>query len=183
MPAALDEEQSQEEQKERRHMSMMTDRFFYEALIADATIVSMVGTQDEDNVYHYRIANPALTYEQEDKWGLPYLIIGLESVANGEGTKDDIGESLVDTDAVTIMAVASTREELATLTTAVRNAIRTAFEGDTISTSSWGFEISDYTFSAGAVTLDPMKICTYQQLKWDVENYRVEEPDEESESE
>lgn len=143
-------------------MSLSTDRFFYQALTADTDVTAIVGT---------RIANPALTYEQEDKWPLPYMVIALEGVQNGNGTKDEVGESDEDTSTVSVLCVAANRDALATLAQTARTAIRTAFE----EMSGWatlGFEIMDYQFNADGVQLDPDKPCVYQTLRYvcDVQN-------------
>jgi hypothetical protein len=146
-------------------MSLSTDRFFFKALTSDSNVAAAVGT---------RIANPALTYEQEDKWSLPYLVIMLEGVVNQPETKDERGESDDDTANVSILCVASTRDALSALTETVRTAVRDAYREE----QDWdamGFEIKDYQFSAENVQLDPDKPCVFQTLRYacDVQNLEL----------
>ena len=143
-------------------MSLSTDQFFYEALRNSSDVTEIVGG---------RIANPALTYEQEDKWTAPYLIIELKSVSNQKGTKDDVGESDEDSATVDVFCLASTRDQLSSVTEIVRKTIRNAFK-DEEGWDTMGFEITDYQFSAGEILLDPDKPAVYQTLRYvcDVQN-------------
>lgn len=136
-------------------MGLITDKFFWQALRDNNLVHALVGD---------RIANPALTYEQEDKWQLPYIVIGLEGVQNGTGSKDEVGEADEDSATVSVLCVAENRDRLATLTTKARAAIRDAYT--TCDWDSIGFEIMDYQMSADGISLDPERPCCYQTLRY-----------------
>lgn len=133
-------------------MSLITDKFFFDALRSDSSLCTLLDG---------RIFNPARATIDEEEDRVPYIIITLDSVQNDQGTKDDV-ESATDTATVSILCVGTNREQLATLTQAVRTRCKEyywAHREDALSPYDW-------QFSAGPVQYDPMKPCVYQTLTY-----------------
>ena len=131
-----------------------TDKFFWDALRTDGGIVKMTGG---------RIFNTArsTTDEREDK--VPYVVITFDSLTNDETTKDDEVESPYDSVNVSVLCVASDREQLARLTKAVRERDRRYF-----AQKGERYGIDDWRFSAGGVMYDELKPCFYQLLSYQI---------------
>lgn len=138
-------------------MSLAADSFFFRALSQSDAVTDLVGN---------RIANPGLTYDEEDTMKVPYIIVMLDEVVNDSDTKDDVGESMNDRATVSIQVVADDRPLLAALARTVRSVILQAFRDGSVNTSSQGFTLDDYNFSAGQVEIDPDKACCSQTLRY-----------------
>lgn len=145
-------------------MSLITASFFSDALLADETVTGIVGD---------RITSTGLTYDEEDTWPVPYIIISYRGFVNDSETKDDAGESDNDRDTVEVLCVAPTCDELAVLVSAVRTAIRDAFRNGTVDTQSNGFEIQDYRITGSGASIDPDKPCQFMTLNYVCDVYNL----------
>lgn len=143
-------------------MSLRTDQFFYNALLASDEITAEV---------EGRIFNPARSTVDENEDRVPYIIITFDSLVNDQTTKDEV-ESDTDTVTIGILCVADDRESLADLTEAVRTQCRTYLES--IDESDEGAELAplDWALSASAVQYDDMKPCVYQRLNYQCDTNR-----------
>lgn len=136
-------------------MSLITDKFFYDALRNNADVIEVT----EGRIFN--TARPEID-EEEDK--IPYIIIQNMGTQEQNLTKD--GDT-TDNDTITILVVAETREELGDITTLIRQTIKEAMdELDYDDGEKLGYNMLDYTFSAGAVMYDFTKPCHYQELTW-----------------
>lgn len=170
-------------------MSLQTDIIFFDALSADTELMQSIGSR----LYNTSIPVPDVELLNEP---LPYVIITFDGLNNDDQTKDDVYEGFTDKVQIGIEVMASTREELGSLTTAIRRIIHDDFNwvwryeelraaGEPVKTSD-GFKLrvmrdfdemarqipSSYVFSAGQVGYDPDKPAYWQQLHYqcDIEN-------------
>jgi len=139
-------------------MSLIADIFFYNALMADNELVSMVDG---------RIFNPARPTVDEEEDQVPYIIISLDGGQNESETKDDV-EGLTDNVNVSILCVANDRDALGTITEAVRKQVREYFheQEDEEGTPN------DWQFSFSQVAYDPDKPCCFQTLSYQCDTFR-----------
>lgn len=136
-------------------MSLVTDKFFYDALRNNADVIEVT----EGRIFN--TARPEID-EKVDK--IPYIIIQNMGTQEQNLTKD---EDTTDSDTITILVVAETREGLGDMATLIRKTIKDAMdELDYDDGVESGYNMLDYTFSAGAVLYDSMKPCHYQELTW-----------------
>ena len=139
-------------------MSLITDKFFFNAIRANTAIWNEVGG---------RVFNPARSTVDENEDRVPYIIITLDGVTNDTGTKDDV-EGDTDSVQIGILCVHHDRESLGALTEAVRNQcidyLHLAEEGQ-VQTDDSIIPI-DWTFTAEGVQYDEVKPCVYQQLHY-----------------
>jgi len=138
------------------------DIFFYEALKANDNLTELT---------EGRIFNTARTTEDDNEDKVPYCIIQYESgSSSGASTKDDRFAEM-DSAQISIIACASSRDDLASLTDLITQACADAFADDDIydEHDDWNFFIDDCTMSAGVVEYDPSKPCHYQTLNFECE--------------
>lgn len=139
-------------------MSLTTDIFFYNAIMADDAIVTTV---------EERVFNPARPTADEERDLIPYIIISFGGLQNQSETKDDV-EGWTDDVPVHILCVADSRDSLGDLAEAVRLQVREYWkEHDGES----GVPL-DWHFSASEVSYDPDKPCCYQTLHYDCNSDR-----------
>lgn len=127
---------------------LTTDKLFYDALREDTYILGATQGRIYNTVY------PEVE-TGDDK--IPYIIIAHEGVQNQSESKDQPGEGSVDIETISVLIVAGDREPLADLTWQVRDCIKEA---------SAGWDIYDYTFSAGPVQYDYDKPCHFQTMTY-----------------
>jgi hypothetical protein len=141
-------------------MSLVLDKFFFRSLSTDTTITSITDG---------RIFNTGRATKDDNEDKVPYIIITFEGLANDVDTKDCSYESDDDKVLISIMCVASTREELAQLTEAVRVRNREFAElakGGTVEIDEVPI---DWNFSADKIQYDYTKPCYYQTLNYECE--------------
>lgn len=140
-------------------MSLTTDRFFYNALRTSDEVMEMTDG---------RIFNTARNSEDENQDKIPYIIIMFDGGQNTNLTKDDF-EGDTDNVTVSILAVASTREQLANLTNKTRETIRDYWR-DVMSGADVDEDCPDSCqFSASRIEYDMTKPCFYMTLRYDCE--------------
>lgn len=144
-------------------MSMVTDKFFYLAL-KESDVETMTGE---------RIYNTARPERDEEEDRLPYVIVTLDSVTNDPSTKDG-GEGDYDTVTVSVLCVAETRGNLATLVSAVRMAVMNATYAaeEDITEEMLALRPLSYLFTADGVQYDPTKPCFYQTMHYQCDTER-----------
>lgn len=137
-------------------MSLLTDRFFYHALL---------GNQAINRALEGRIFNPARPTIDEKEDRIPYVVITLMGGQNDTATKDYV-EGDTDTVDVAVLVVASDRDSLAPLTKAIRRQFRNYLDVVENDESHPDHYIApkDWEFSFDAVQYDDMKPCVYQGL-------------------
>ena len=140
-------------------MSLTTDKFFYKALKANQTLVTMTKG---------RIFNTARSSVDEKEDRLPYIIITLDGVANAPSTKDDV-EGYTDTVQVSVLCVAHDREKLGQLTVLCRKQLLSYQQLCVQDSMTAGAEDcpDGWAFSAEAVMYDDLKPCFYQTLHYE----------------
>lgn len=133
-------------------MSLIVDKFFFNALRTSDEIKQRTSG---------RIFNTARPDDEEAADSVPYIIITYEGMTNTAAHKDVQWEGWEDTETVSVLVVAETRESLALLITDVRRSIKAHAEDE-----SDDQQPNDYTVSAGPVQYDSMKPCYYQTLTY-----------------
>ena len=146
----------------RKDMSLLTDKAFYNALVADESIVQVT----ENRIYSTSVPVPD---EELDNTPLPYIIITYDGMHNGGYTKDDSFEGSEDTVQVGIMAVAASRHELGVLMTAIRTQVDTFFVNADDQTEDFDLIPDSYDITATDVAYDSLQPCYYQTLKYQCE--------------
>lgn len=145
-------------------MSLQTDKFFFNALKANADIMNEV---------EGRIFNPARSTTDEKEDRIPYIIVKMDGLTNEQSTKDDV-EGDTDKVQIGIMVVADNRDMLAPLTEAVRKqCITYLHQVEEYPTSPLkNVAPFDWAFSAEGVQYDPDKPCVYQILNYQCDTNR-----------
>lgn len=141
-------------------MSLITDKFFYDAIAASETI---------DGLVDGRIFNPARATADEDEDLVPYIIITFDGMVNDNMTKDEI-EGDTDEVQVSVLCCATDRESLATLIAAVRTQIVAYYDGIQDGSITYGDEEIvplSWTLKASSVGYDETKPCCFQTLTYD----------------
>ena len=133
-------------------MSLLTDKFFYNALVASEDITAMV----DDRIY-----NPARSNTEEDEDRIPYIIVKFDGLQNNSETKDDGVEGDEDMVNISILCVSGDCDSLGDLTEAVRQQCKIYWEAGTDEQTP-----IDWNFSASEVEYDPDKPCCYQLLRY-----------------
>jgi len=149
-------------------MSLTLGKAFITALRASDTLQQLLGATKPSGASAYsgaRIYAVGRTNDQEREDAIPYLIMMPEGI-NTDGTKDDYEQT--DSATIALLCVATTFEQLITLTGLVRGTIHDHL-GDTSDT-----EVCDYTFSASAVQYDPDKPCFFQTLTYVVSTQSID---------
>ena len=143
-------------------MSLRTDKFFYSAIAKSQAV------QDATGGRIYNTADDSV--ENEEDTLTPYIIITNNGGQNVTEDKDDVGESMTDSDSISVEIAANNREQLAIIATAVRKAVKEAFaDFDDEDAVSLGFFLQDYTMSYGPVNFDEWKPCFWQTLNYQCE--------------
>lgn len=137
-------------------MSLCTDKFFYQAIAASEVV------KEATDGRIYNTADDSVENEADTQ--VPYVIITNNGGQNNVEDKDDVGESDTDTDNISIEIAATSREQLATIATAIRKAVKAEFAESVV-----GDTIIDYTFSYGPVNFDEWKPCYWQNLNYQCE--------------
>lgn len=140
-------------------MSLIADKFFFNALRTSDGVKQRTSG---------RIFNTARTDDEEAADNVPYIIITYEGMTNTASHKDIQWEGWEDTETVSVLVVAETRESLALLITDVRRSIKAHAEDE-----SDDQQPTDYTVSAGPVQYDSMKPCYYQTLTYVCETSNI----------
>lgn len=143
-------------------MSLCTDKFFYQAIAASEVV------QEATDGRIYNTADDSV--ENEEETLTPYIIIMNNGGQNLTEDKDDVGESMTDSDSISVEIAANTREQLATIATAVRKAVKAAFaDFDDEDAARLGFFLQDYQMTYGPVNFDEWKPCYWQTLNYQCE--------------
>lgn len=147
-------------------MSLVTDKFFKNALAASSDVMTATGE---------RIYNTVDDEIGNDDTPLPYILICNDGTQNDDESKDDRFESDYDIDLIRLTICAKTRADLADLAQAVRSVILTAARGLTNEAQqSLGFYLEDYDFSASAVNFDEFRPCYWQDLIYKCQTSNIE---------
>lgn len=140
-------------------MSLITDKVFFNALQASASIVSAT----DGRIYNTSVPVPD---EQLDNEPLPYIVITFDGLTNEGLTKDSSYEGEDDRVQIGILVVAAERESLGELTEAVRKQVKDYFEAVQPKDADFDLVPADYTFSASPIQFDWMVPCHYQTLTY-----------------
>ena len=140
-------------------MSLLTDKFFYNALTSSQDVMDMVDD---------RIFNPARSTvdEMEDK--IPYLVVTFDGLQNDLETKDEGVEGDEDKVTVGILCVAGDCDSLGALTELVRETCAAYWDthrSDKLTPIDWAF-------SASSVLYDADKPCCVQQLIYQCDTHK-----------
>lgn len=135
--------------------SLNIDLFFFAALNASEPLKGMVGKR----IFHtFRDS----TAEKEDK--IPYLIVTADEAKSQYTTKDD-GMAPLDSATCSVLCVAKNPNDLAELTTAVLEAVDTAYNDQIWDEhEDWDFCIEGITPDADAIEADPDKPCLFRWM-------------------
>lgn len=138
-------------------MSLITDKVFYHALLANANLM---------NIVEGRIENTALPVPDEDALNepVPYIIISYDGMQNEGFTKDNNFEGDTDKVQVSILAAAESREALGDIMTSIRQTVISYF--DDPDGEDAAIVPANYTLSASEVEYDPEKPCYWQALQY-----------------
>ena len=148
--------------------SLATDSIFIAAIRSDAEIMKEIGCR----IYSTAIPLPD---EDADNVPVPYIIVTFDGLTNDQTTKDSL-EASTDTVNIGVEITAGSRADLARLTTAVRNQIRSYME-NAIDDPLTPY---DYQFTADPVQYDGEKPCYWQTLRYQCDmNNEENEQDEE----
>ena len=154
-------------------MSLQTDRIFFEALNADATLAEILGAKaatDTEEAVPPRLYNTAIPLPDEDADNVPapYVIVTFDGLTNDESTKDSY-EGDTDMVQIGIEVAALTRPQLAQLTEMVRRDVRTFFKNYAPAAGEESEDLSplipfDYRLTASAISYDGYKPAFWQVL-------------------
>lgn len=139
-------------------MSLCTDKFFFKAIAADATITEATGGRI------YNTADDSV--ENEEDTQVPYVIITNQGGQNVVEDKDDAGESGTDQENISIEIAATSREELYGIAKAVRLAVKDAFADSAELGADGEPGIFDYQVSWGPINFDEWKPCYWLVLNY-----------------
>ena len=143
-------------------MSLIVDKAFYAALTASEDIVNIT----DGRIYSTAVPVPD---EELDNVPLPYVVITFDGLTNETMTKDNSYEGEEDSVNIGVMVVCGNRELLGDMTIAIREQVRSYFEGYTPAINEEDFTDlvpEDYTLTASSVQYDPYKPCFYQTLTY-----------------
>lgn len=139
-------------------MSLQTDRVFFDILSSNATLMQSLAGR----LYNTAIPEPD---ERAANVPAPYAIITFDGFTNGDGTKDGY-EGRYDNVSVSIIIVATTREQLADLVDAIRTTIKDYLDAADESDPDWNELPVDYQFSGSQINYDPDKKASYITLTY-----------------
>lgn len=141
-------------------MSLQTDLIFIRAIRDSQMITNAVGGR----IYGTAIPMPDA---DADKVAVPYVIVTFDGLVNDQETKEEGYEGEEDTVTVGILLTAETNAALHALSEAVRNRVRTFFEGIKENDPERGLIPESYQLRAGRIEYDPIKPCYYQELSYE----------------
>lgn len=151
-------------------MSLKTDIIFVKALRSNAELMAQLPAGD---VYNTTIPVPD---EELDNSPVPYVIVTFDGLDNSDFTKDGY-EGCTDMVQIGIEIAADNRDQLAQLTTCIRQTIREYFENAQPSDEDYNLVPNDYTFSASPVRWSE-KPCYVQTLNYKCDTTPDVEPSE-----
>lgn len=140
-------------------MSLITDKAFYDALVADVNIMQATGNR----IYSTSVPVPD---EELDNTPLPYIIITFDGMTNGGFSKDGQYEGNTDVVNVGITTVAASRHELGTLMEAIRKQVESFFINADERSEDFSLIPNSYDITAGAIGYDSIKPCYYHKLSY-----------------
>ena len=143
-------------------MSLIVDKAFYAALTASEDIVNVTGGR----IYSTAVPVPD---EELENVPLPYIVITFDGLTNETMTKDNSYEGEEDSVNIGVMVACGNRELLGDMTIAIREQVRSYFEGYTPAINEEDLTDlvpEDYTLTASSVQYDPYKPCFYQTLTY-----------------
>ena len=143
-------------------MSLQTDIIFVKALRANADLMAQL---DAGDVYNTAIALPA---EDADNTQPPYVIVTFDGLTTDGQSKDNDFEADSDRVQIGIEIAATTRHQLGTWATAIRQTLRDYFNEhqDDDSDEDYALIPIDITLSAQPVQYDSLKPCYWQVLTY-----------------
>jgi len=151
-------------------MSLKTDIIFVKALRSNAELMAQLPAGD---VYNTTIPVPD---EELDNAPVPYVIVTFDGLENSDFTKDGY-EGCTDTVQIGIEIAADNRDQLAQLTTCIRQTIREYFENAQPSDEDYNLVPLGYTFTASPVRWSE-KPCYAQTLNYKCDTTPDVEPSE-----
>lgn len=144
-------------------MSLQTDIIFARAIRADDSIMEAIGQR----LYNTAIPLPD---EDADNVPVPYVILTFDALTNDQSTKDDMPyEGDEDNVTVGIEVAATTREQLADITIAIRRQVQQFFSSLSEDDEDYALVPLDYHLTAQAVQYDSQKPCYWQRLSYQCE--------------
>lgn len=141
-------------------MSLQTDKIFIRALNSSPAILKAV----DGRIYGTAIPLPDA---DADKVPAPYVIVMFDGMKNDLESKDEGYEGDEDTVTVSILLTASTNESIHTLSGAIREAVRSFFEGMASDDAEYALLPESYTLTASRIAYDSQKPCYYQELTYE----------------
>ena len=139
-------------------MSLQTDRIFYDALKADTTFMAAINNR----LYNTAIPLPD---DQAANVPAPYVVISFDGFSNDESTKDSY-EGAADNVSVSIMIVATTREQLANLVDTIRTTIQSYLMNAEETDPDFDEIPEDYHLTGSQIQYDPDKNARFMQLTY-----------------
>ena len=139
-------------------MSLQTDRVFFNALNANAQLLTVLGN---------RLYNTAILKPEKDAANTPapYVIVGFEGFNNDQSTKDSY-EGNIDHVNVGVLVVAINRKQLAQLIDTVRRTIKGYFESLTPESADFQEAPEDYQLSGEPILYDEAKPAVHTKLTY-----------------
>lgn len=141
-------------------MSLLTDTIFYNALMADTSIVTITGGR----IYSTAVPCPD---EQLDNVPVPYVIITYDGMVNEGFTKDDSFEGTLDRVTIGILAVAADRESLGKLLSKIRQQVENYLLQVEPTDSDADLVPASYQITANEIQYDSVKPCYFQSLQYE----------------
>lgn len=137
-------------------MSLQTDSIFIEAISSNSELMEAIGSE----LHGTTIAVPDSGLANVP---VPFIIVSFDGMRNIKSAKDEGTEGGEDRVSVSVEVVASSSEELHTLTAQVRTVVREWFEENANNE-----EVPvDYSIEAGPINYDQLRPCYWQTLTYD----------------
>lgn len=137
-------------------MSLQTDSIFIQAIAADDELMKAIGRE----LHGTAIAVPDSGLANTP---VPFIIVSFDGMRNVKENKEDGAEGDEDRVSVSVEVAARSSEELHSLTTSVRHAVRKFFEENPDNE-----EVPrDYNIEAGNINYDAVRPCYWQVLNYD----------------
>ena len=140
-------------------MSLITDKVFYNALLSNQTLADMV---------EGRIENTTIPVPDDElaNTPVPYIIITFDGMQNEGFSKDNSYEGMNDKVQVGIEVAATDRQQLADITTAIRQTVIDYFESAVEEQPDFSLIPQNYTLTASPVQYDSLAPCFFQTLNY-----------------
>ena len=140
-------------------MSLITDKVFYNALLSNQTLADMV---------EGRIENTTIPVPDDElaNTPVPYIIITFDGMQNEGFSKDNSYEGMNDKVQVGIEVAATDRQQLADITTAIRQTVIDYFESAVEEQPDFSLIPQNYTLTASPVQYDSLSPCFFQTLNY-----------------